>query len=167
MSEAYERERCAQIPSPSPNLHQLNACQTKQRLPLRPTSQSLRPPLRHRRHLRQCARPARHRQHLRVLLQHDDKHQRQCAEIGSHGEPRQQGCGVEVGGDYCCDGGVALVDFELVLVKGYCYMEEGYENWLVFVIMSKVFWSSGDSRRSGQNQALRYVVATISLWGSG
>ena len=91
--------------------------QTKQRLPLRPLRQSLRPAQRHRRHLRQCARPARHRQHLRVLLQHDDEHQRQRAQTGRHGEPGQQSRRAEAGRDYCRDGCGALVDFELVLVN--------------------------------------------------
>lgn len=110
------------MPAPDPPTQKYNpslttTLQTKQRLPLRPLRQSVRPAQRHNRHLRQCARPARHRQHLRVLFQHDDEHQRQRTETGSHGEPRQQSGRVQIGGDYCCDGRGALVDFELVLVN--------------------------------------------------
>jgi hypothetical protein len=123
MSEAYERERYTPRPlAPSritnpptnhPPLHQ-----AKQRLPRLPASQSLAAALRDRRHLRQCARPACHRQHLRVLLQHDHQYQRQRAKAGSHGEPGKQSRCVQTGGDHRCDGRGALVDTELVLVKG-------------------------------------------------
>ena len=92
--------------------------QAKQRLPRLPTSQSLTAALRDRRHLRQCARPACHRQHIRVLLQHGDQHQRQRAKAGSDGEPGKQNCRVQIGGYHRCDGGGALVDTELVLVRG-------------------------------------------------
>ena len=70
-------------PSPS---HPLTTPQPKQRLPHRPPTKSLRPPLRNRRHLRQCARPRRPRLDLRDLLLHDHGHQGLCAEVGHYGE---------------------------------------------------------------------------------